>query len=98
MDNYSGLDMDLIYPRVRLGTLAIDYAQGLLCVSSPVFRFSVKTLLDRSCTETVDDSSPEFMNFASILEHILSHRLRGKKKEKRSKVCRHISTMENAHR
>ncbi|XP_056900914.1 RUN domain-containing protein 3B isoform X3 [Takifugu flavidus] len=42
-----------------------------------VCRFSVKTLLDRSCTETVDDSSSEFVNFASILEHILSHRLKG---------------------
>ncbi|KAM6967685.1 RUN domain-containing protein 3B [Aplochiton taeniatus] len=42
-----------------------------------VCRFSVKTLLDRSCFETVDDSSPEFTNFVSILEHILSHRLKG---------------------
>uniref|UniRef100_A0A3B5B0U9 RUN domain-containing protein 3B n=1 Tax=Stegastes partitus TaxID=144197 RepID=A0A3B5B0U9_9TELE len=39
--------------------------------------FSVKTLLDRSCFETIDDSSPEFVNFVSILEHILSHRLKG---------------------
>lgn len=43
-----------------------------------MFRFSVKTLLDRSCFETIDDSSPEFVNFVSILEHILSHRLKGK--------------------
>ncbi|XP_029929379.1 RUN domain-containing protein 3B isoform X2 [Myripristis murdjan] len=42
-----------------------------------VCRFSVKTLLDRSCFETIDDSSPEFTNFVSILEHILSHRLKG---------------------
>uniref|UniRef100_A0A673ABF0 RUN domain-containing protein 3B n=1 Tax=Sphaeramia orbicularis TaxID=375764 RepID=A0A673ABF0_9TELE len=42
-----------------------------------VSRFSVKTLLDRSCFETIDDSSPEFINFVSILEHILSHRLKG---------------------
>ncbi|XP_038132522.1 RUN domain-containing protein 3B isoform X1 [Cyprinodon tularosa] len=42
-----------------------------------VCRFSVKTLLDRSCFETIDDSSPEFVNFVSILEHILSHRLKG---------------------
>lgn len=40
-------------------------------------RFSVKTLLDRSCFETIDDTSPEFTNFVSILEHILSHRLKG---------------------
>ncbi|CAJ1062231.1 RUN domain-containing protein 3B isoform X1 [Xyrichtys novacula] len=42
-----------------------------------VCRFSVKTLLDRSCFETIDDSSPEFVNFVSILEQILSHRLKG---------------------
>lgn len=38
----------------------------------------MKTLLDRSCFETIDDLSPEFLNFVSILEHILSHRLKGK--------------------
>uniref|UniRef100_A0A8C1J643 RUN domain-containing protein 3B n=1 Tax=Cyprinus carpio TaxID=7962 RepID=A0A8C1J643_CYPCA len=42
-----------------------------------VCRFSVKTLIDRSCFETIDDTSPEFINFVSILEHILSHRLKG---------------------
>ncbi|XP_027142745.1 RUN domain-containing protein 3B isoform X3 [Larimichthys crocea] len=46
-----------------------------------VCRFSVKTLLDRSCFETIDDSSPEFVNFVSILEHILSHQLKGKKRQ-----------------
>ncbi|XP_053743879.1 RUN domain-containing protein 3B isoform X1 [Synchiropus splendidus] len=42
-----------------------------------VCRFSVKTLLDRSCFETIDDSSSEFINFISIMEHIVSHRLKG---------------------
>lgn len=42
-----------------------------------VCRFSVKTLIDRSCFETIDDSSPEFNNFAAILEQILTHRLKG---------------------
>ncbi|XP_036414284.1 RUN domain-containing protein 3B isoform X1 [Colossoma macropomum] len=42
-----------------------------------VCRFSVKTLIDRSCFETIDDTSPEFINFVSILEQILSHRLKG---------------------
>jgi len=37
----------------------------------------VKTLIDRSCFETIDDTSAEFINFVSILEHILSHRLKG---------------------
>lgn len=43
-----------------------------------VCRFSVKTLIDRSCLDTIDDSSPEFTNFVSILEQILSHRLKGR--------------------
>ncbi|XP_061918764.1 RUN domain-containing protein 3B [Entelurus aequoreus] len=42
-----------------------------------VCRFSVKTLLDRSCLESMDDSSAEVLNFVSILEHILNHRLKG---------------------
>uniref|UniRef100_A0A8C6USP9 RUN domain containing 3b n=1 Tax=Neogobius melanostomus TaxID=47308 RepID=A0A8C6USP9_9GOBI len=42
-----------------------------------VCRFSVKTLLDRSCFETIDDTSPEFTNFVSILENILSHKMKG---------------------
>ncbi|XP_076135941.1 RUN domain-containing protein 3B isoform X1 [Alosa pseudoharengus] len=42
-----------------------------------VCRFSVKTMIDRSCFDTVDDLSPEFTNFVSILEQILSHRLKG---------------------
>lgn len=42
-----------------------------------VGRFSVKTLLDRAYSETLDDTSQEFLNFVSILEHILSHRLKG---------------------
>ncbi|MBN3305621.1 RUN3B protein, partial [Amia calva] len=40
-------------------------------------RFSVKTLIDRSCFDTIDDSASEFTNFVSILEQILSHRLKG---------------------
>lgn len=65
--------MDIIHPRTRL----VTGTGALLTWLSSLFRFSVKTLLDRSCTDTVDDSSPEFVNFASILEHILIHRLRG---------------------
>ncbi|KPP73120.1 hypothetical protein Z043_107822 [Scleropages formosus] len=40
-------------------------------------RFSVKTLLEKYTTEPIDDSSEEFVNFAAILEHILSHRFKG---------------------
>nr|XP_040032165.1 RUN domain-containing protein 3A isoform X1 [Gasterosteus aculeatus aculeatus] len=41
-----------------------------------VCRFSVKTLLEKYTAEPIDDSSEEFINFAAILEHILSHRLK----------------------
>jgi len=41
-------------------------------------RFSVKTLLEKYTAEPIDDSSEEFINFAAILEHILSHRFKGK--------------------
>lgn len=47
----------------------------------PIFashcRFSVKTLLEKYTQEPIDDSSEEFVNFAAILEHILSHRFKG---------------------
>uniref|UniRef100_H2RUH2 RUN domain-containing protein 3A n=1 Tax=Takifugu rubripes TaxID=31033 RepID=H2RUH2_TAKRU len=42
-----------------------------------VCRFSVKTLLEKYTAEPIDDSSDEFINFAAILEHILSHRFKG---------------------
>ncbi|KAM4843770.1 RUN domain-containing protein 3A isoform 2-T2 [Thomomys bottae] len=42
-----------------------------------VCRFSVKTLLEKYTTEPIDDSSEEFVNFAAILEQILSHRFKG---------------------
>lgn len=45
-----------------------------VCLS---FRFSVKTLLEKYTAEPIDDSSEEFINFAAILEHILSHRFKG---------------------
>ncbi|XP_061872713.1 LOW QUALITY PROTEIN: RUN domain-containing protein 3A-like [Colius striatus] len=42
-----------------------------------VCRFSVKTLLEKYTAEAIDDSSEEFVNFAAILEQILSHRFKG---------------------
>ncbi|XP_073463850.1 RUN domain-containing protein 3A isoform X4 [Aquarana catesbeiana] len=42
-----------------------------------ICRFSVKTLLEKYTAEPIDDSSEEFVNFAAILEHILSHRFKG---------------------
>ncbi|XP_040845192.1 RUN domain-containing protein 3A isoform X9 [Ochotona curzoniae] len=41
-----------------------------------VCRFSVKTLLEKYTAEPIDDSSEEFVNFAAILEQILSHRFK----------------------
>ncbi|XP_025773202.1 RUN domain-containing protein 3A [Puma concolor] len=38
--------------------------------------FSVKTLLEKYTAEPIDDSSEEFVNFAAILEQILSHRFK----------------------
>ncbi|XP_062364065.1 RUN domain-containing protein 3A isoform X2 [Cinclus cinclus] len=42
-----------------------------------VCRFSVKTLLEKYTADPIDDSSEEFVNFAAILEQILSHRFKG---------------------
>uniref|UniRef100_A0A674CNA1 RUN domain-containing protein 3A n=1 Tax=Salmo trutta TaxID=8032 RepID=A0A674CNA1_SALTR len=42
-----------------------------------VCRFSVKTLLEKYTAEPIDDSSEEFINFAAVLEHILSHGFTG---------------------
>lgn len=49
---------------------------GLKCLRF-CFRFSVKTLLEKYTAEPIDDSAEEFINFAAILEHILSHRFKG---------------------
>lgn len=51
------------------------------CPLSSASRFSVKTLLERYTAEPIDDSSEEFINFAAILEHILSHRFKGHEPE-----------------
>lgn len=54
--------------------------QLLACLFGLAFRFSVKTLLEKYTAEPIDDSSEEFINFAAILEHILSHRFKGNSK------------------
>ncbi|XP_035751058.1 RUN domain-containing protein 3A, partial [Egretta garzetta] len=59
------------------------WVQGAGCPSPPTHdtcplaRFSVKTLLEKYTAEPIDDSSEEFVNFAAILEQILSHRFKG---------------------
>lgn len=50
---------------------------GYIQLWCPICRFSVKTLLEKYTIEPIDDSSEEFVNFAAILEHILSHRFKG---------------------
>ncbi|XP_029360524.1 RUN domain-containing protein 3B isoform X3 [Echeneis naucrates] len=67
-----GAGLHLIRKRGAVRSSAVE-RRNLLTVC----RFSVKTLLDRSWFDTIDDSSPEFINFVSILEHILNHRLKG---------------------
>uniref|UniRef100_A0A8C1N6R7 RUN domain-containing protein 3A n=1 Tax=Cyprinus carpio TaxID=7962 RepID=A0A8C1N6R7_CYPCA len=76
--------------RVKSGCLQTAMAMGLTSKKSSsrnsgverknlitVCRFSVKTLLEKYTAEPIDDSSEEFINFAAILEHILSHRFKG---------------------
>ncbi|KAK5856033.1 hypothetical protein PBY51_007656 [Eleginops maclovinus] len=60
-----------VLPSVML-VLPIEEAEAV-CPSP----FSVKTLLEKYTAEPIDDSSEEFINFAAILEHILSHRFKG---------------------
>uniref|UniRef100_A0AAY4BTW4 RUN domain-containing protein 3A n=1 Tax=Denticeps clupeoides TaxID=299321 RepID=A0AAY4BTW4_9TELE len=63
--------------------LAVVYREEhVLCSTGTPARwlltwFSVKTLLEKYTAEPIDDSSEEFVNFAAILEHILSHRFKG---------------------
>lgn len=54
-----------------------SFKTSLLLSLSSAHRFSVKTLLEKYTAEPIDDSSEEFINFAAILEHILSHRFKG---------------------
>ncbi|XP_074652861.1 uncharacterized protein LOC141907184 [Tubulanus polymorphus] len=43
---------------------------------SQVCRFAVKSLIDKSCFETIDESHTEFLNFCAILENLLNHRIK----------------------
>lgn len=49
------------------------HRQNLLCVC----RLAIKSLIAKAQYQAIDDSCPEFKNFATIMEHILSHRLKG---------------------
>lgn len=59
---------------------AIDFSRRQLFVHRRnlihVCRLAVKTLVDKSRYETIDDSAEEFVNFAAILEQILNHRIK----------------------
>ena len=41
-------------------------------------RLAIRSFVEKARSEGVDDSCDEFTNLATILEHILSHRLKGK--------------------
>ncbi|KAJ4940919.1 hypothetical protein JOQ06_027210, partial [Pogonophryne albipinna] len=52
--------------------------KNLITVCSRQMQLAIlKTLLEKYTAEPIDDSSEEFINFAAILEHILSHRFKG---------------------
>ncbi|XP_053821026.1 RUN domain-containing protein 3A isoform X1 [Vidua chalybeata] len=65
------------------GSRVAGLEEGAGCASPPgrdarpLARFSVKTLLEKYTADPIDDSSEEFVNFAAILEQILSHRFKG---------------------
>ncbi|XP_033099270.1 RUN domain-containing protein 3B-like [Anneissia japonica] len=42
-----------------------------------ICRLTIQSLKEKSMYNSIDDNSEEFLNFATILEHILSHRLKG---------------------
>lgn len=58
----------------------------------PLSRFSVKTLLEKYTAEPIDDSSEEFVNFAAILEQILSHRFKGGRAQLPAPCCPALPT------
>ena len=41
-------------------------------------RLSVKSLVEKSCFESVTEQCEEVQNFLAIMEHLLSHRMKGK--------------------
>ncbi|XP_014902225.1 RUN domain-containing protein 3A-like [Poecilia latipinna] len=68
----AAMAMGEVSKRVSARNVAVE-RKNLLTVC----RFSVKTLLEKYTAEPIDDSSEEFINFAAVLEHILSHRFKG---------------------
>uniref|UniRef100_A0A3B5KTL5 RUN domain-containing protein n=1 Tax=Xiphophorus couchianus TaxID=32473 RepID=A0A3B5KTL5_9TELE len=68
----AAMAMAEVSKRVSARNVAVE-RKNLLTVC----RFSVKTLLEKYTAEPIDDSSEEFINFAAVLEHILSHRFKG---------------------
>ena len=41
------------------------------------YRMCVKSIVDKSAFEAITDECPHLINFCTIIEHILSHRLQG---------------------
>ncbi len=62
-----------------------SFAQHLLLFScyfifsTPVInnRMCVKSIVDKSAFESINDDCPHLNNFCNVMEHIFSHRLQG---------------------
>ncbi|KAJ8389977.1 hypothetical protein AAFF_G00112620 [Aldrovandia affinis] len=63
----------VVFPLVRL-----EEPMEMAVFPSVMLVFPIETtLLEKYTAEPIDDSSEEFINFAAIMEHILSHRFKG---------------------
>ncbi|XP_038078649.1 RUN domain-containing protein 3B-like [Patiria miniata] len=67
MNHFSAEKLEEIRQQMAL------HRKNLLCIC----RLAIRSLVERAHSEGVDDSCDEFKNLATILEHILSHRLKG---------------------
>ncbi|XP_033624201.1 RUN domain-containing protein 3B-like [Asterias rubens] len=67
MNNFSPDKLEEIRQQMSL------HRNNLLCAC----RLSIRRFVEKAHSEGVDDSCAEFKNLATILEHILSHRLKG---------------------
>ncbi|XP_022105566.1 RUN domain-containing protein 3B-like isoform X2 [Acanthaster planci] len=67
MNHFSAEKLEEIRQQMAL------HRKNLLCIC----RLAIRSLVEKAHSEGVDDSCDEFKNLATILEHILSHRLKG---------------------
>ena len=67
-----------------------------LMLTASCCRLSVKTLVEKSCFGHADEQGKEVQNFLVILEHVLSHRLKGTLNSFKNLIYRFISVKKNA--